>query len=75
MMHNIYITVFYSITSGSTWHAAGLFTQLKATESETRLATYAHQLIPKLEEETGVSTGVKITIVLCICVNNKQQCR
>ena len=56
-----------SITSGSTWHAAGLFTQLKGTESETKLATYGHQLFPKLEEETGVSTGVKITIVLYMC--------
>ncbi|XP_065914697.1 pyruvate dehydrogenase phosphatase regulatory subunit, mitochondrial-like [Dysidea avara] len=48
-----------SISSGSTWHAAGLFTQLKATESETKLATYGHQLIPKIEEETGVSTSWK----------------
>ena len=62
MVHNIYII--FSISSGSTWHAAGLFTQLKATESETKLATYGHELIPKLEEETGVSTSMKI----CVCV-------
>jgi len=47
----------FSISCGTTWHSAGLFTQLKATENETRLVTYGRQLIPKLEEETGVSTG------------------
>ena len=57
-MQFIYKTIIFSISGGTTWHAAGLLTQLKGTEVETKFVTYALQLIPKLEEETGVSTGI-----------------
>ena len=52
----------YSISGGTTWHAAGLVTALKGTESETKLATYAIDLIPNLEQLTGAATGEKITL-------------
>ena len=47
------------LTSGTTWHAAGLIAQLRASSSMTRLAKYTQELYTKLEEETGVSTGFR----------------
>src|SRR5688572_16566101 len=47
------------LTSGTTWHAAGLVGQLRAHESMTRLIRYSTELYSKLEEETGLSTGWK----------------
>jgi 4-methylaminobutanoate oxidase (formaldehyde-forming) len=49
------------LTGGTTWHAAGLVTQLKASHSLTRLATYTTRLIASLEEETGQATGYRKT--------------
>ena len=45
------------ITSGTTWHAAGLVTTLRDTESQTRLAKYSLKLYEDLEVETGQATG------------------
>ncbi len=45
------------ITSGTTWHAAGLVTTLRDTESQTKLAQYSLDLYNNLERETGQSTG------------------
>jgi 4-methylaminobutanoate oxidase (formaldehyde-forming) len=47
------------LTSGTTWHAAGLVGQLRAHESMTRLIRYSTELYSKLEEETGLATGWK----------------
>ncbi|MGZ9074237.1 MAG: NAD(P)/FAD-dependent oxidoreductase, partial [Burkholderiaceae bacterium] len=47
------------LTSGTTWHAAGLVGQLRAHESMTRLIRYSTELYSKLEAETGLSTGWK----------------
>lgn len=47
------------LTCGTTWHAAGLIAQLRATQNMTRLAKYSQELYFGLEEETGVSTGFK----------------
>ena len=47
------------LTSGTTWHAAGLIAQLRATANMTRLARYSQELYGKLEAETGVATGFK----------------
>ncbi|WP_299655175.1 FAD-dependent oxidoreductase [uncultured Jannaschia sp.] len=46
-----------SLTSGTTWHAAGLIAQLRATPAMTRLARYSQELYGKLEAETGIATG------------------
>lgn len=46
-----------TLTSGTTWHAAGLVGQLRATQNMTRLAQYTTNLFASLEEETGQSTG------------------
>ena len=47
------------LTSGTTWHAAGLIAQLRATANMTKLAKYSQELYGNLEEETGVATGFK----------------
>ena len=47
------------LSGGTTWHAAGLIGQLRATESGTRLVQYGTALYRQLEEETGLSTGYK----------------
>ena len=47
------------LTSGTTWHAAGLIAQLRATANMTRLAKYSQELYGSLEEETGVATGFR----------------
>lgn len=56
------------LTCGTTWHAAGLIAQLRATQNMTRLAKYSQELYYSLEEETGVATGFKrngsITVAL-----------
>ncbi|MGJ8571178.1 MAG: GcvT family protein [Hoeflea sp.] len=56
------------LTCGTTWHAAGLIGQLRASLNMTRLAKYSADLYIKLEEETGVATGMRqcgsITVAL-----------
>lgn len=47
------------LSSGTTWHAAGLVGQMRATESGTRLVQYGAQLYSELEQETGLATGFK----------------
>jgi 4-methylaminobutanoate oxidase (formaldehyde-forming) len=47
------------LSCGTTWHAAGLVGQLRATESGTRLVQYSTQLYSRLEAEVGLSTGYK----------------
>ena len=47
------------LTCGTTWHAAGLVGQLRATLNLTRLAQYTTQLYEGLERETGQATGFK----------------
>ncbi|WP_226934691.1 GcvT family protein [Pseudogemmobacter faecipullorum] len=47
------------LTSGTTWHAAGLIGQLRANQNMTRLAKYSADLYRSLEAETEVSTGLK----------------
>jgi heterotetrameric sarcosine oxidase gamma subunit len=46
------------LTCGTTWHAAGLLTTLRDTETQTRLAAYSQQLFRGLEAETGQATGL-----------------
>ena len=46
-----------TLTSGTTWHAAGLVGQLRATQNMTKLAQYTSNLLANLEAETGQATG------------------
>jgi glycine cleavage system T protein len=56
------------LTSGTTWHAAGLVGQLRTTQNMTRLAKYSADLYVRLEAETGIATGMRqngsITVAL-----------
>src|SRR5690348_16564715 len=47
------------LSCGTTWHAAGLVGQLRASESGTRLVQYSTQLYERLEAETGLGTGFR----------------
>ena len=47
------------LSCGTTWHAAGLVGQLRASESATRLVQYSTDLYARLEDETGLSAGFK----------------
>jgi len=47
------------LTSGTTWHAAGLIGQLRASSNMTKLAKYSAELYTTLEAETEVSTGFR----------------
>ncbi len=47
------------LSCGTTWHAAGLVGQLRATENGTRLVQYSTELYERLEEETGLSAGFR----------------
>ena len=49
------------LTSGTSWHAAGIVGPLRATPNMTRLAMAAIDLFPKLEAEVGLSTGYRRT--------------
>ena len=47
------------LSSGTTWHAAGLVGQLRAHEGMTQLIRYSTELYASLEAETGLGTGWK----------------
>jgi len=47
------------LSCGTTWHAAGLVGQLRATQNLTQLAQYTADLFGELEQETGQATGFK----------------
>ena len=46
-----------TLTSGSTWHAAGAVGQLRSSANITRLLGYSVDLYSSLEGETGQATG------------------
>ncbi len=54
------------LTCGTTWHAAGLVGQLRATLNLTRLAKYTTELYRGLEAETGQATGFRQTGSLAV---------
>lgn len=60
------------LTSGSTWHAAGLVGQLRSNANITQLLGYSIELYNKLEEETGLATGWKMNGGLRLACNNER---
>ncbi len=57
------------LTSGSTWHAAGLVGQLRSSASITQVLKYSVDLYKKLDKETGLETGWKMTGCLRLATN------
>jgi glycine cleavage system T protein len=55
--HDVVLVERDQLTSGTTWHAAGLVTQLRATFNLTKLARYTSELFRELEESGGRATG------------------
>lgn len=49
------------LTSGTSWHAAGIVGPLRATAAMTAIASHALTLFPQLEAETGMRTGYRRT--------------
>ncbi len=47
------------LTSGTTWHAAGLVGQMRPNRSMTAMSKYGIELYSTLEQETGLATGWK----------------
>lgn len=57
------------LTSGSTWHAAGLVGQLRSSASITQVLKYSVDLYKALKQETGLETGWKMTGCLRLACN------
>jgi 4-methylaminobutanoate oxidase (formaldehyde-forming) len=57
------------LTCGTTWHAAGLVGQLRATRNLTELAKYTSELLYELERETGQATGFKQNGSISVALN------
>jgi len=61
------------LTSGTTWHAAGLIVAgLLKTESECEIYTHGRDLYANLEQETGLSTGFRDVGYLQIANNEER---
>lgn len=60
------------LTGGTTWHSAGLVSQLKSSHSLTRLATYSARLYEELEEETGQATGYRKSGSISVASNQER---
>ena len=61
------------LTSGTTWHAAGLIGQLRASQNMTRLAKYSVDLYGRLEAETGVATGMRENGSITVALNEERK--
>ncbi|MGB0843828.1 MAG: GcvT family protein [Alphaproteobacteria bacterium] len=61
-----------ALTSGSTWHAAGLVGQLRSNANITQLLGYSIDLYNRLEEETGLATGWKMNGGLRLACNQER---
>ncbi len=64
-----------TLTSGSTWHAAGLVGQLRTSANITQLLKYSVELYEKLEQETGLATGWKMNGGLRLACNAERMDR
>ena len=51
----------HQLTSGTSWHAAGIIGPLRASMNLTKLAVYATELFVAIEHETGQATGYRRT--------------
>jgi len=61
------------LTCGTTWHAAGLIGQLRASANMTKLARYSAELYQGLEAETGVATGLRQVGSISVALSDERQ--
>ena len=62
----------HKLTSGSTFHAAGLVGQLRTSANITQLLGYSVELYKRLEAETGQATGWKMHGGLRLACNEER---
>ena len=60
------------LTSGTTWHAAGLVGQLRPSINMTQLAKYTGELYRTLEAETGQATGYRQCGSISMATNHER---
>jgi 4-methylaminobutanoate oxidase (formaldehyde-forming) len=60
------------LTSGTTWHAAGLVGQLRTSINMTKLAKYTSELYRGLEAETGQATGYRQCGSISVATNEER---
>ena len=70
--HEVLLLEKASLTSGSTWHAAGLVGQLRSNANITQLLGHSINLYDQLETETGLATGWKMNGGLRLACNNER---
>ena len=70
--HEVLLLEKASLTSGSTWHAAGLVGQLRSNANITQLLGHSINLYDQLEPETGLATGWKMNGGLRLACNNER---
>ena len=69
---NVVLVEQNKLTAGSTWHAAGLVGQLRSSASITQVLKYSVDLYKKLDAETGLDTGWKMTGCLRLASNENR---
>ena len=69
---NVVVLERKQLTSGTTWHAAGLVGQLRASRNLTELAKYTAGLFEGLEKETGQATGFKQNGSISLALNDSR---
>jgi len=60
------------LTSGTTWHAAGLVSQLGPSAAITKIRKYTTDLYKELEKKTGFSAGLKLNGALSIATTKER---
>jgi 4-methylaminobutanoate oxidase (formaldehyde-forming) len=60
------------LTSGTTWHAAGLVGQLQGSHATTAFASYGVELLQDIEAETGQNPGFRQSGSISIAVNDER---
>jgi len=60
------------LTSGTTWHAAGLIGQMRSSLNLTQMVQYSGNLYETLESETGMATGYRRTGSVSLATNHER---
>ncbi len=60
------------LTSGTTWHAAGLVGQLQGSHATTAFAKYGIELLQDIEAETGQNPGYRRSGSISIAINEER---
>jgi len=61
-----------TLTSGTTWHAAGLVGQLQGSHATTAFASYGVELLQDIEAETGLNPGFRQSGSISIALNDER---